>query len=95
MFIAILTYVKPLAEVNAVFPEHLKYLNNLFSQKKLLIVGKQNPWTGGVIISKKVSREEFEKMMRDDPFTKAGVSQYQIIEFIPGGYDDCLKGVIE
>jgi hypothetical protein len=27
--------------------------------------------------------------------TKAGVSEYQIIEFIPRIYDDCLKEMIE
>lgn len=95
MFIAILKYIKPLAEVDAVLTVHRAYLKGLFDQNKLLISGTQNPRIGGVIIPINISREEFEKILEEDPFSKAEVSEYQIIEFAPTFYNSILKSVLE
>jgi uncharacterized protein YciI len=95
MFIAILKYIKPLAEVDAVLTVHRAYLKGLFDQNKLLVCGTQNPRVGGVIISMNVSREEFEKILKEDPFSKAGMIEYQIIEFAPTFYNSILKSVLE
>lgn len=89
MLIAILKYTKPLDVVDALIPEHRQYLQKLFDQHKLLVWGRLNPRTGGVIITKSILREEFEKILKNDPFTK--VSEYTIVEFSPSLYDDCLK----
>lgn len=93
VLIAILTYTKPLDEVDLLLPAHRKYLENLFNQNKLLICGRLNPRTGGVIIAQNISREEFEKILNNDPFTK--VSEHTIIEFIPSLYVDSLKEIME
>lgn len=92
ILIAILKYTKPLTEVDALIQEHRQYLQKLFDKKKLLVCGKLNPRTGGVIIGKNISREEFEKILKNDPFTK--VSEHTIVEFIPSLYDDCLKEIM-
>jgi hypothetical protein len=53
--------------------------------------GRQNPPVGGVIIAKTKSREEFQNILDNDPFTKAGVAEYKIIEFTPGFHDPLLS----
>ena len=93
MFVAILRYTKPLAEVDVLIHEHRHYLQKLLEQNKLLISGRLHPRTGGIIIAKNISREEFEKVLQNDPFTK--VSEHTIIELIPSLYDNCLKEIIE
>jgi len=93
MLIAILKYIRPLEEIDALLPKHREYLQKLFDQHKLLVCGRLNPRTGGVIIAKNVTRAEFETILQDDPFTK--VSEHTIIEFIPSLYDECLKNFIE
>ena len=65
----------------------------LLNQHKLLVSGKLQPRTGGVIIAKNITRAEFEKILEADPFAK--VSEYQIIEFLPTLYDGCLKEIME
>lgn len=80
--------------MDALLPAHREFLKKLFAEKKLLICGRLNPRVGGVIIANIHSRDEFEKILKEDPFTKAGVSEYQIIEFIPTMYDDRLKEII-
>ena len=93
ILIAILKYTKPLEEVDALLSKHREYLERLLDQKKLLVCGKICPRTGGVIIAKNVSRQEFEKILANDPFI--AVSEHQIIEFAPSMHDGCLKGVID
>lgn len=91
VLIAVLNYTKPLVEVDALLEEHRKYLQNLLDQKRLLICGRLNPRTGGVIIIKNTSRLEFEKILREDPLAK--VSNHTLIEFIPTMWDDCFKDI--
>jgi uncharacterized protein YciI len=91
MFIATLKYVKPIAEVDALLQKHREHLLQFLHEGKLLIAGKLQPRTGGVIIAKNVSRDQFEQFLKDDPFAQAKVSEYQIIEFIPGLHDSVLS----
>lgn len=93
MLIAILKYIKPLNEIDALLPKHREYLQTLLNQHKLLVSGKLQPRTGGIIIAKDITRAEFEKILKADPFVK--VSEYQVIEFLPTLYDVCLKEIIE
>lgn len=86
MFIAISKYTKPLTEVDVYRPAHQQYIKPLFETGKLLISGRQNPPAGGVIIAQTHSLEEFKQILDDDPFTKAGVAEYTIIEFTPTFY---------
>jgi uncharacterized protein YciI len=92
IFIAFLHYTKPLAEVDALLSAHKEHLEKLLGKGKLLISGRLNPRTGGVILAKNISRAEFEEFLRADPFSQ--VSRFEIIEFSPRYYDDCLKGII-
>lgn len=91
MFIAILKYTRPIAEIDALLHKHREHLQRFLDEGKLLIAGKLQPRTGGVIIAKNISRDKFEQFLRDDPFAQAKVSEYQIIEFIPGLHDPLLS----
>lgn len=94
MLIAISEYKKPLPEVDLYRKKHHEYIKQFIDNDKLLICGRQNPPSGGVIITKTATREEFEDILRDDPFVKAGVTEYKIVEFIPTFYNYCLKELI-
>ena len=41
------------------------------------------------------SKEEFEQILAQDPFTMAGVSKYTIYEFTPSFYDECFANRFE
>ncbi len=86
MFVALSKYLKPLEEVDTYRQQHKDYLKIFFDAGKLLVSGRQIPALGGVIISKDISHDEFTQILADDPFVKAGVAQYQVIEFSPGFY---------
>lgn len=95
MLIAISKYKKSLAEVDVHRPAHWEYLKSLFDAKKLLVSGRQNPPVGGVIIANKATLEEFKQILDEDPFSKAGVAEYQIIDFDPSFYDNDLKVLLD
>lgn len=91
MFIAISNYLRPLSEVDVHRPEHQAFLKQLLADGKLLTSGRQNPPTGGIIISTIQSRAEFEQLLANDPFAKAGIAKYTIIEFNPSFYHAALE----
>ncbi|PIQ43960.1 MAG: GTP cyclohydrolase [Gammaproteobacteria bacterium CG11_big_fil_rev_8_21_14_0_20_46_22] len=95
MLIAISKYLTPLDEVDVHRAKHHQYLKPLFESKKLLIAGRQNNDLGGVIIARTLSKEEFEQILAQDPFTMAGVSKYTIYEFTPSFYDECFANRFE
>ncbi len=49
MFIANLTYIKPLSEVEKYLEEHIAFLDKYYASGKFICSGRKNPRTGGVI----------------------------------------------
>ena len=83
MFIFNLTYIKPILEVERVLPEHIRYLEENYSVRKFICSGRKNPRTGGIILCNCGTRHEAEQIMKQDPFFKEKIAQYEIIEFVP------------
>ena len=94
MLIAISNYLKPLIEVDVYRDAHRHYLKALQASGKLIISGRQNPPVGGVIIAKMRSLDEFKQILREDPFFKAKVAEYNIIEFDPTLFDEAISALI-
>ena len=83
MFVIFLNYVKPLEEVDRLVGEHRKFLERQYANGSFLLSGRQEPRTGGVILAKAASKVDIQRIIEDDPFFKAKVAEYKIIEFIP------------
>ncbi|WP_279157138.1 YciI family protein [Obesumbacterium proteus] len=83
MFIVSLSYIKPLAEVEACLDAHRQFLDACYSQGHFIASGPKEPRTGGVILAKGMTRIELESLIKEDPFHRAGVAHYEITEFTP------------
>ena len=83
MFVFLLTYKKPLEEIDRLLPEHVRYLERWFEKGKFLCSGRRVPRTGGVILCECESVEEAERIRDEDPFYQEGAARYEIIEFVP------------
>lgn len=83
MFIAILTYKKPLEDVDRHLQAHRDYLAEHYAAGDFIVSGPQTPRVGGVIMMKAESREEVEDIISEDPFNINGIADYQIVEFTP------------
>ncbi len=81
MFVLILTYTKPIEQVDAFLAEHRAYLAEKYKTGHLFASGSQVPRTGGVILCNAQSRAEVEAIVAEDPFYKNEIASYEIIEF--------------
>ncbi len=83
MFIALLTYIRPLEEVDALIPEHLRFLDQQYALGLFVASGRKVPRTGGVILISGQDRQRVLEVLDRDPFKIAGVAEYELIEFDP------------
>jgi uncharacterized protein YciI len=81
VFVLLLTYVKPLAEVDAHMREHVAWLNEHYDAGRLLVSGRRIPRTGGVILARGDDRAAMEALAATDPFIRAGVATVEVIQF--------------
>ena len=83
MFIAILTYKKPLEDVDRFLQAHREYLAKHYAAGDFIASGPQTPRVGGVIMIKAKSRAVVDSIISQDPFNINGIADYQIVEFTP------------
>lgn len=83
MFVVTLTYVRPLAELDALMPKHVAWLKKHYRSGLFLASGRQVPRKGGVILARSGDRAELEKLLKEDPFVKNGCARVEVIEFRP------------
>ena len=96
MFIAILTYKKPLEDVDRHLQAHRDYLAEHYAAGDFIVSGPQSPRVGGVIMIKSDNRAEVNSIIAQDPFHINGIADYQIVEFTPTmflepSFSDILK----
>ena len=82
-FVVLLSYVAPLDAVDALLPEHRLWLSEQFASGRFLASGPQVPREGGVVIARAESREELLAVIATDPFHRAGIATYSVVEFRP------------
>ncbi|RNB85086.1 GTP cyclohydrolase [Brevibacillus fluminis] len=95
MFFVVLTYQKPIAEVEKHLEEHIRFLDAQYEAKKFIFSGRRNPRVGGVILVNSTSREEVLNILQDDPFKKHEIAEYELIEFTPSKYDERFASFLE
>lgn len=83
MFIALLTYVRPLEEVDALIPAHLAFLDEHYASGLFVASGRKVPRTGGVILISGDDRARVLDALAQDPFQRGGVAEYELVEFVP------------
>ncbi|MGB3485821.1 MAG: YciI family protein [Mycobacterium sp.] len=76
-----LTYVKPLEAVDAVRPAHIEWINKEIADGRLLLAGRQESQQGGVLITGDISVEAAEELIAADPYSLAGLVNYERVSF--------------
>jgi len=87
MFVVLLTYVKPLPEVDRHMREHMKFLAEQYAARTFVASGRQVPRTGGVILARCASRAALAEILQRDPFVQHGVATFEIVEFRTSQHD--------
>lgn len=96
MFVVILTYIKPLDEVDKYLAAHREYLARHYAAGDFIASGPQTPRIGGVIMMKADSRQTVNSIIAEDPFHANGIADYLIVEFTPTMFvNDDLKRIVK
>lgn len=91
--IAILRYRRPLDEVLTVVDEHRAYLRTLQQQGILLASGPFDPRNGGALLLRVPDGDvngALDRIRDEDPFTKKGMAQYELLPWAPTIGKDAL-----
>ncbi len=83
MFVIVVSYIKPLSEVDKHLQAHRSWLAAQYEAGVFLASGRQVPPAGGVILAHGRDRQEIEALVRQDPFAVNQVAHHQVIEFKP------------
>jgi uncharacterized protein YciI len=95
MFIVELTYIRPLADLDAAMTAHMRFVRKHYADGTFLVSGRKIPRDGGVIVAVAESRDAIEAVMRDDPFASQGLASVRIIEFRASQKADDINQRIE
>lgn len=78
--VVLLSYVRPLDEVDAQMAAHVAWLDEGFAQGVFLVAGRRTPRSGGVIVMRG-EREAVERVVATDPFVTSGVATVEVVLF--------------
>jgi len=95
MFLVLLSYKKPLAEVDRHVAAHMEFLARHYASGAFLLSGRKQPRSGGVILATAADRTQMEAIVCSDPFVSEGVADYEIIEFVASTTAPALHSVRE
>jgi len=94
MFIINLNYIVPLEKLDAHMGEHMKFIREYYKKNVFVASGRKVPRTGGIILALAKSKEEVEKIMKDDPFVKLTLAEFSILEFQTSQHHPDLKKLL-
>jgi uncharacterized protein YciI len=75
------TYLQPPDVIEQTRPAHLKFLEAEIEAGRLLLAGRQEDGSGGVLITADMTAEEAQEVLDRDPYTHAGVARYERSSF--------------
>jgi uncharacterized protein YciI len=75
------TYTQPADVVEKTRPAHLEFLNAEIAAGRLLLAGRQEDGSGGVLVTGDISTEDAQDLVARDPYTGAGVANYERTTF--------------
>jgi uncharacterized protein YciI len=94
LFVAVLTYLRPLEEMDAAGPDHIAWLKQGYDAGRLLASGRRVPRTGGIVIARGTNVAEVEAYLRTDPFQQRGLAHADIYPFEAVMLSDAMKAAL-
>ena len=95
MFIINLNYIVPLEKLDAHMTDHVKYLHKYYKLNMFVASGRKVPRTGGIILALTKSKEEVDRIIREDPFYIHNLAEFSVTEFLTSQYHPELKKLLK
>lgn len=84
LFVVLMQYTRPLADVDQVRAEHVAHLQQAAGRVIIVAWARRSPPVGGVLVATAPDRQTLEEVLAADPYVKAGVASPEVVEFQPG-----------
>jgi uncharacterized protein YciI len=91
LFVVLVHYTRPIAEVDAVRPDHIRHLESYARQGVVRAWARRDPPTGGVVIVAAPDRAGVDAVVAADPYVRAGVARAEIVPFAPAN----VRGLLD
>jgi uncharacterized protein YciI len=75
------TYLQSPDVVEQTRPAHLEFLKEEIAAGRLLLAGRQEDGSGGVLVTGDIDAAAADDMVARDPYTRAGVANYERTSF--------------
>ncbi len=75
------TYLQAPEVVEQTRPAHLEFLTDEIAAGRLLLAGRQEDGSGGMLITSDLDAADVDDMIARDPYTQAGVANYERTSF--------------
>ncbi len=95
MFVVDLKYIAPLEKIDSHMGEHMAFLRKYYKENNFVASGRKVPRTGGIILMLAQTKEEAEKIIKEDPFIKLKLAEFTITEFQTSQSHAALKGLLK
>ncbi len=94
-FVVEIIYKAPIEKINEVVDSHRTFLQEGYDKGMLLMSGPQMPKIGGVVIARAESMEELSVYFENDPYNKAGLTEYKYIQFNPVKHSEIVQNWVK
>lgn len=81
MFVLVSRYLLPPEQVAELTPQHSAWIAEHYAAGRVLVSGRQNPPSGGVIVAIGRDLTDIQEWIVGDPFVVGGAAAYAITEF--------------
>jgi uncharacterized protein len=79
-----LTYLQPADVIAQTRGAHLDWIDREVGRGRLILTGRLESQTGGVLITGDISTEDAEALIAEDPYRLAGLVRYDRVGFTGG-----------
>jgi uncharacterized protein len=76
-----LSYLQPLDVIEQTRAAHVAWLKDEVEAGRIVLAGRQESQTGGVLITADISVKQAEELMAADPYQRAGLVRYERLGF--------------
>jgi uncharacterized protein len=76
-----LSYLQPLDVIDQTRAAHVVWLKHEVEAGRIVLAGRQESQTGGVLVTGDISVEQAEELMAADPYQRAGLVRYERLGF--------------
>jgi uncharacterized protein YciI len=95
MHIVFLQFTERKSEAGKFMQGHKDWIQRGFDAGCFLLTGSLQPQTGGVILADRISREELDHLLEQDPFVEQGIVTSNIVELAPSRVDTRLGFLLD